>query len=212
MFTGLVQQMGTIKQMSRIAGGWSLEITCDPWSDPLELGESIAVQGACLTVTGLTESSFTADILDETMLRTALQELGQGARVNLERALMLGARLGGHLVSGHIDETGVIAAIENRGRDIVLRVGCTPYLARYSVMKGSITIDGVSLTISGLGDDWIEVNVIPYTWEITTLSSRQINDRVNLEGDIIGKYIARLMGKEPANGITEQMLQDHGFA
>ncbi|MFA7173858.1 MAG: riboflavin synthase [Kiritimatiellia bacterium] len=212
MFTGLVQKIGTIKRMARVAGGWSLEITCDPWPDPLELGESIAVQGACLTVTGLTENSFTADLLDETMSRTALQELGQGTRVNLERALMLGSRLGGHLVSGHIDETGVITSIENRSRDFIMRIGCTPYLARYSVMKGSITIDGISLTISGLGDDWIEANIIPHTWEITTLASRRIGDRVNLEGDIIGKYIARLMGKEPTGGITEQMLRDHGFA
>lgn len=212
MFTGLVQKMGTIKRMTRVTGGWSLEITCEQWPDPLELGESIAVQGACLTVTGITANSFTADLLDETMNRTALQELGGGAQVNLERALTLSDRLGGHIVSGHIDETGMITSIENRGRDFVLRVACTPYLARYSVMKGSITIDGVSLTISDLGDDWIEVNVIPHTWEVTTLASRRTGDRVNLEGDIIGKYIARLMGKEPKGGITEQMLRNNGFA
>jgi len=210
MFTGLVQKIGTINRIDRVDGGWSLVIFCSPWPDKLELGESIAVQGACLTVTGFTESSFTADLLDETMSRTALQELGSQAKVNLERALALGERLGGHIVSGHIDETGAILSIKNRGRDFVLRVGCSTYLARHSVIKGSITIDGISLTISDLGNDWIEVNIIPHTWEVTTLAIRKAGDLVNLEGDIIGKYIARLMGKE-SSGITEAMLQENGF-
>ncbi len=211
MFTGLVQKLGTIKSMGRVAGGWALEIECTPWPDQLEIGESIAVQGACLTVTGFTEKSFTADLLDETMSRTALRELGSGAKVNLERALAVGDRLGGHIVSGHIDESGTILSIENRGRDFLLRIGCSAYLARYSVLKGSVAIDGISLTVSGIGDDWFEVNIIPHTWEVTTLALRKSGDRVNLEGDIIGKYIARLMGRESEAGITEQMLRANGF-
>lgn len=212
MFTGLVQRVGTIRSINRINDGWSLEIACDSWDSELESGESIAVQGACLTVTSFTADHFTADLLEETMNRTALQNIGKGAKVNLERALAVGDRLGGHIVSGHVDETGVLLSVNNRGRDYELRIGCSTQLARHSVMKGSITIDGISLTISALGDDWLKVNIIPHTWEATTLSLRSIGDKLNLEGDIIGKYVARLMGKDDAGGITEELLRDNGFA
>lgn len=211
MFTGIIEKIGTVKSICRINDGWSLEIGCDSWDSELELGESIAVQGACLTVTSFCESSFTADLLDETMEKTTLPNLSRGSKVNLERALALGGRLGGHIVSGHVDETGTLLSIDNRGRDYELRVGCSDWLAGQSVMKGSITIDGISLTISGLGDDWLEVNIIPHTWEATTLSQRSVGDKVNLEGDIIGKYIARLMGKDQPGGITEEMLRENGF-
>ncbi|MDA3924370.1 MAG: riboflavin synthase [Kiritimatiellae bacterium] len=210
MFTGLVQKLGILKNIDKINEGWSLEISYDKWRDELELGESIAVQGACLTVTGFTDTSFKADLLDETMKITALRSLSSGSKVNLERALALGDRLGGHIVSGHVDETGSILSIKNRGRDFVLRVACSTDLARHSVLKGSITIDGISLTISGLGNDWIEVNIIPHTWDVTSFASRKTGDCVNLEGDIIGKYVARLMGKE-SSGITEEMLRENGF-
>ena len=211
MFTGIIQKTGAIQKISKINDGWSLEITCDQWRPELELGESIAVQGACLTVTSFTNDSFTADLLDETMNRTTLKSLGRGSLVNLERALALGDRLGGHIVTGHVDETGTLLAVENRGRDYLLRVGCSNWLSRQSVMKGSITIDGISLTISGLGDDWLEVNIIPHTWTATTLGMRKIGDRVNLEGDIIGKYIARHMEKGQSSNITEEMLRENGF-
>ena len=211
MFTGLVQRVGTIQNINRVNDGWSLEIECEGWDSELELGESIAVQGACLTVTFFTKTHFTADLLEETMNRTALQYIGRGAKVNLERALAVGERLGGHIVSGHVDETGVLLSVNNRGRDYELRVGCSQHLALQSVMKGSITIDGISLTISALGDDWLEVNIIPHTWEATTLSERSVGDKVNLEGDIIGKYVARLMGKDKSGGITEELLRENGF-
>ena len=211
MFTGLVQRVGTIQNINRVNDGWSLEIECDRWGSELELGESIAVQGACLTMTSFGGGSFAADLLDETMSKTALQSLGKGAKVNLERALAVGERLGGHIVSGHVDETGALLSVKNRGRDYELRVSCSPHLSRQSVMKGSITIDGISLTISALGDDWLEVNIIPHTWDATTLSLRNIGDKVNLEGDIIGKYVARLMGKDESGGITEELLRENGF-
>lgn len=211
MFTGLVQRQGVVRSMNRINHGWSLEIECNSWDSELEIGESIAVQGACLTVTSFTGRLFTADLLEETMHRTALHNLAKGAMVNLERALAVGERLGGHIVSGHVDETGVLLAINNRGRDYELKIGCSQHLARQSVMKGSITLDGISLTISGLGDDWIAVNVIPHTWHTTTLALRKTGDKVNLEGDIIGKYIARLMGRDAPRGITENLLREKGF-
>ena len=211
MFTGLVQRVGTIQNISSVNDGWSLEIECDCWDTKLEPGESIAVQGACLTVTSFSDCLFTADLLEETMSKTALQNLGRGAKVNLERALAVGERLGGHIVSGHVDETGVLLSINNRGRDYELRIGCSTHLARQSVMKGSITVDGISLTISGLGNDWLEVNIIPHTWEATTLALRKTGDKVNLEGDIIGKYVARLMGKDESGCITEELLRENGF-
>ncbi len=211
MFTGLVQRIGTTRNINRINYGWSLEIECDSWDSELEMGESIAVQGACLTVTSFTGRLFTADLLEETMNRTALRSLDKGTKVNLERALAVGERLGGHIVSGHVDESGVLLSIDNRGRDYELKVGCSQHLARQSVMKGSITIDGISLTISALGDDWFAVNIIPHTWNTTTLALRSTGDKVNLEGDIIGKYVARLMGKDEQGGITEALLHEHGF-
>ena len=211
MFTGLVQKIGVLKRLVRSQGGWSLAVAHAPWADALALGESVAVQGACLTVTRVSLGTFVADLLDETMVRTALRQLGEGARVNLERALALGDRLGGHIVSGHVDETGTLREIGDRGRDVALRVSCSPELARQTVAKGSITIDGVSLTVSGLGDDWLEVNLIPTTLRETSLCDRRVGDAVNLESDILGKYVARLLGKETRGGVTEQLLAENGF-
>ena len=211
MFTGLVQKVGMLKRLERSGDGWSLTIAHAPWPDALVLGESVAVQGACLTVTSMGDGTFTADLLDETLQRTALRRRGEGARVNLERALAVGDRLGGHIVSGHVDECGTLDAVENRGRDFAWRIACSPELARQTVMKGSVAIDGVSLTVSGLGDDWVEVNLIPHTLGATSLCDRRIGDEVNLEGDILGKYVARLLGRETRRGLTEQMLTENGF-
>jgi riboflavin synthase len=211
MFTGLVQRVGVLERLERSGEGWSLAITHAPWPDTLALGESVAVQGACLTVTSVGDGRFTADLLDETLRRTALRRLGDGARVNLERALAVGDRLGGHIVSGHVDECGALSGIENRGRDFAWRIACSPALARQTVMKGSVAIDGVSLTVSGLGDDGFEVNLIPHTLKETSLCERRPGDEVNLEGDILGKYVARLLGQAAGRGVTEQMLAENGF-
>ena len=155
MFTGLVQKVGELRRLVRSQGGWTLAVAHAPWADALTLGESVSVQGACLTVTRVDGGLFEADLLDETLRLTAFRRLGEGARVNLERALALGDRLGGHLVGGHVDEVGALCAVEDRGRDVALRVSCSAELARQTVLKGSIAIDGVSLTVSGLGDDWL---------------------------------------------------------
>lgn len=211
MFTGLVQQTGIIKGLERNDGGWSAQIGYTPWPDPLVLGESVAVQGACLTVTSIRPDFFTADLLDETLQRTALRQLRTGAKVNLERALAVGDRLGGHWVSGHVDECGKLISVTPAGRDEIWRIGCSAALAGQSVMKGSATLDGVSLTISGLGDDWFEVNLIPHTRSVTSLSERRIGDLINLEGDILGKYVARLLGKDRNRAIDEQLLSENGF-
>ena len=211
MFTGLVQKVGVLTRLARRGDGWSLTLSHAPWPDALALGESVAVQGACLTVTSVADGRFTADLLDETLRLTVLRSLGEGARVNLERALAVGDRLGGHIVSGHVDECGTLAAIEDRGRDIAWRVSCSAELARMTVMKGSIAVDGVSLTVSGLGDDWLEVNLIPHTLKVTSLGDRRRNDAVNLEGDLLGKYVARLLGREAGSRVTQQLLAENGF-
>ena len=208
MFTGLIQRIGTVKRVSRGAG-LVLEIAADtPWAKPLEEGESVAVNGVCLTVVKCTGARFTADVLRETESRTGLGELVPGAKVNLERALRAGDAMGGHIVQGHVDCRGTIAAKTPKGRDFQLKVRCGRVLAAESVLKGSITIDGVSLTISGLGDDWLAVDLIPTTAQETTLGAKKVGDAVNLEGDVIGKYVAK---RAASAGLTEEMLARAGF-
>ena len=206
MFTGLIQQVGKVHRVSRGAG-LVLEIAFEPWSSPLVEGESVAVNGVCLTVVHCDERHFTADVLKETESRTGLGELIPGDSVNLERALKAGEPLGGHLVQGHVDTRGTVSAILPKGRDFQLRVKSGRVLAAQSVLKGSIAIDGVSLTISALGDDWIGVDLIPTTAAETTLGKKRVGDKVNLEGDIVGKYLA----KRDSTGLTEEKLLAAGF-
>ena len=205
MFTGLIQRIGTVKRVSRGAG-LVLEISADvPWTKPLEEGESIAVNGVCLTVVkhdGF--QRFTADVLRETEMRSGLGELAPGAKVNLERALRVGEALGGHIVQGHVECRGTVSAIESKGRDVQLRVRCGRVLAAESVLKGSITIDGVSLTISALGEDFIGVDLIPTTRKDTTLGLKRVGDKVNLEGDALGKYAAK---SAAGSGLTEADIE-----
>jgi len=210
MFTGLIQKIGTVKRVSRGAG-LVLEIGFEPWARPLEAGESIAVNGVCLTVVHCDASRFTADVLKETESRTGLGDLIPGAKVNLERALRAGDAMGGHIVQGHVDGRGTIIAKTPKGRDFQLKVRCGRVLASGCVLKGSIAIDGVSLTISGLGDDWLAVDLIPTTARDTTLGSRRIGDAVNLETDVVGKYIHRPTSNLQPSTLTETDLEKAGF-
>jgi riboflavin synthase len=197
-----------VKRVSRGAG-LVLEVAADtPWARPLAEGESVAVNGVCLTVVRCDGSRFTADVLRETESRTGLGELFPGAKVNLERALRAGDAMGGHIVQGHVDRRGAILAKTPRGRDFQLKVRCGRVLASESVLKGSIAIDGVSLTISGLGDDWLAVDLIPTTAAETTLGAKRVGDEVNLEGDIVGKYVAKAAHPQ---GLTEDALMRAGF-
>ena len=207
MFTGLIQKIGTIRRVSR-GRGLVLEIGFEPWEKPIEEGESVAVNGVCLTVARCDATRFTADVLQETESRTGLGELMPGSRVNLERALRAGEALGGHLVQGHVDCRGTVTAKVPKGRDFQLRVRCGRVLAAQSVLKGSIAIDGVSLTISALGDDWLGVDLIPTTAAETTLGKKAVGDKVNLEGDVVGKYVAKATQR---TGLTEDTLQKAGF-
>ena len=207
MFTGLIQKIGTVKRISR-GSGLVLEIGFEPWARPLEKGESVAVNGVCLTVVNFDDRRFTADVLRETESRTGLGELVPGAKVNLERALRAGDPMGGHIVQGHVDCRGAVLAKEPKGRDFRLRIACGRVLAAQSVLKGSVTVDGVSLTITGVGEDWLSVDLIPTTAAETTLGAKKVGDKVNLEGDVLGKYVARSI---PRKGLTEESLARAGF-
>ena len=207
MFTGLIERIGVVKRVSRGAG-LVLEIGFEPWPTMLEEGESVAVNGVCLTVVKRDQTRFTADVLRETETRTGLAALIPGDKVNLERALRAGQPIGGHIVQGHVDCRGKILAKVPKGRDFQLKVQCGRVLAAQSVLKGSITIDGVSLTISGLGEDWLSVDLIPTTARETTLGGKKPGDSVNLEGDVLGKYVAR---NKESGGLTMDSLARAGF-
>jgi len=210
MFTGLIQRIGTVRRVSRGAG-LVVEIAVgEPWERPFEAGESIAVNGVCLTVAKFDATRFTADVLRETEERSMLGSLLPGAKVNLERALRSGDAMGGHIVQGHVDAVGRVRAKIPRGRDFRLEVECGRVIAAQSVLKGSIAIDGVSLTISGLGDDWLAVDVIPSTASETTIGQKKPGDSVNLEGDVIGKYTAKMVSAAKP-GLTEESLVRAGF-
>ena len=213
MFTGLIQKTGRLRRVSR-GRGLVLEFAFDPWSTPLEPGESVAVDGVCLTVARCDATHFTADVLGETERRSTLGSLVPGACVNLERAMRAGDRFGGHVVQGHVDGRGELVSRTPRGRDFALRFKCPRAVAAASVIKGSVAVNGVSLTISGLGDDWLEVNVIPTTARETNLGALAPGSAVNLESDVLTRAAARSRDAEQApqgGGLTMEMLAENGF-
>ena len=214
MFTGIIQRVGTLRRRHTVGGGTRLEIEAPAWPTPLIHGESIAVQGVCLTVAEFGDGLFAADVLEETLNCTSLGSLRNGSRLNLERALRPVDHMGGHFVSGHVDGRGRLESLSPRGRDTVFRITCEPHLFRYVVPKGSIAIDGVSLTVSALFEPIaFEVNLIPTTLSDTTLSDRKAGDHLNIETDLLGKYVERLLagGRETATGISVGTLMDAGF-
>ena len=213
MFTGLIEDLGTVLDLRRGGDAASLTLTTALPMNELRLGESIAVNGACLTVTACGGGRFSADISPETLTRTTLGALHRGARVNLERALRLADRLGGHLVTGHIDGTARIRELIRQGNAWRFAFQLDPSLARLLVAKGSVAIDGISLTVNDVADDRFDVMVIPYSLAQTTLASREVGDLVNVETDLIGKYVARLLGgtDNPASGVTLDLLAKSGF-
>ncbi|MBQ7666562.1 MAG: riboflavin synthase [Kiritimatiellae bacterium] len=218
MFTGLIQKVGRLRSLAAANGGRVISIDCPPWRDgALRQGESVAVQGCCLTVCDVRDGGFSADVLEETFSVTALRHLGAGAALNLERALRPCDRLGGHLVQGHVDGTARILAIEPAGRDVRIRLQCGGDSARYVVYKGSIAIDGTSLTVSNVADGGVfEVNIIPTTLRETSLGERRTGDFVNVETDIVGRYVESfLAARENTNrkesNLTLAFLEKAGF-
>lgn len=216
MFTGIIEETGTVRTVRRGAITSFIEVEAEKIFSDLHIGDSVAVNGVCLTVKEMGGGTFRADVMNETLKRSSLGSLSSGSRVNLERAMAADGRFGGHIVSGHIDGTGTITDIKRDGIAIWYTVAATPEIMRYIVEKGSIAIDGISLTVAGRTDSSFSVSVIPHTAEQTILSQKKNGDIVNLENDIIGKYVERLIGtKDASDGaeskITAQFLARHGF-
>jgi riboflavin synthase len=217
MFTGLVEGIGKVKELSRF--GEDLSITVLPLFDmpDIRTGDSISVDGVCLTVTRVNQGSFRVDVSAETLSRSTLTGIKVGDEVNLERALRATDRLGGHLVSGHVDGVGRILKKEQRQRSWVLRFGVEPNLLRYVIEKGSVAVDGISLTVNRCDHEGFEVNIIPQTGKETGILKKKVGDPVNVETDLIGKYVEKffLESNEPqskkASLIDENLLKKHGF-
>ncbi len=206
MFTGIIEEIGTVKEASLN----HLLIEAKRVLEGTKIGHSIAVNGACLTVTSLSNSTFGVDVMPETLRRTNLGGLHYGDQVNLERALVIGERLGGHLVLGHVDDTGeVISAIPEEAAH-VMRISAPAKLMPYIANKGFIAVDGVSLTITDLDDFSFTVSLISYTMKHTTLGNRRPGDKVNLEADVIAKYVERLK-EQSGRGLTADFLEEYGF-
>jgi riboflavin synthase len=189
MFTGIVREKGRILELRESEGGVTLRFECPGLWDELDTGASISVDGICLTVTGKGGRWVEVDATPETLRRTSLGDKSPGSTVNLEPPVRLSDVLGGHLVQGHVDAAGRIRSIRREGNSWVFRVEAPDEVLRYCVFKGSITLNGISLTVSGLGEDWFEVTIIPHTMAVTNMSDLREGDRVNLEADIISKYV-----------------------
>lgn len=212
MFTGIIEEIGKIKSVKRGSKSVVLEVEARKVLADTRIGDSIATNGVCLTVVGKGNDGFSADVMPETMNRSNLGLLKPGDPVNLERALCLNSRLGGHLVAGHVDGTGKIVSKQQDENAIWLTVGAAPEILRYIVEKGSVAIDGVSLTIAYVDEQIFKVSVIPHTQEETTLVKKKIGDVVNLENDMIVKYVEKLMGQgKPKGGLTLDSLVANGF-
>jgi riboflavin synthase len=206
MFTGIVEEIGRVAAVD----SRSLTVNAELTLDGVTLGHSIAVNGVCLTVTHFDNKSFTVDVMAETLRRSNLGKLKTGGYVNLERAMQMGGRMGGHLVQGHIDATGTVARISAEGEAKLITVKAPPEVMTFVVEKGFIAVDGVSLTVTKCDEGSFQVSVVGFTRDHTTLGRQQTGGTLNLEADIIAKYVARLMGAR-SGGITPEFLQEHGY-
>ena len=215
MFTGIIEEMGKIKAVKNGEKSSTLTISAKKVLENTALGDSIAVNGVCLTVTNLGSDYFCADVMAETMRRTNLSQQKPDSPVNLERALTPLTRMGGHIVSGHIDGTGTITAYEKEDNATWVTVQTTEEILKYVVEKGSIAIDGISLTVAYVDNICFKVSIIPHTSQQTTLLEKGVGNTVNLECDVIAKYVEKLMGFKTENkqedNITEEMLIEYGF-
>ena len=211
MFTGIIEELGTVERIERKAGGaQGLVISAELVSSDLSTGDSVSVNGACLTVVKTNKKEICFDVIEETLKHTNLLGLKAGDKVNLERALKVGDRFSGHFVSGHIDGTGEVLAGSGRNRGTFLKIGLFSDLLKFVVLKGSVAVDGVSLTVSEVGPDFLGVDLIPHTLKQTTLGLRKTGDKVNVEVDMLAKYAANFI-QGSAKIITKDFLTEHGF-
>jgi riboflavin synthase len=218
VFTGIVEEIGTIQAIRRNARSSVLTIKCSIILADLKLGDSVSVNGVCLTASNCGDNAFSADVMHETLNRSSIGDLKTGSHVNLERAMPANGRFGGHIVTGHIDGTGLIAAIKKDDNAVLYTIKAPEKILKYIVEKGSVAIDGISLTVTNVTADSLGVSIIPHTAKSTVLSEKKAGDTVNLENDIIGKYVEKLMNntdtkrRQPLNsaGISEEFLAKHG--
>ncbi|MFZ5646521.1 MAG: riboflavin synthase [Bacillota bacterium] len=221
MFTGLVEELGFVRGVARGADSARIHIDARKILDGMKMGDSIAVNGVCLTSVEFDRGHFSADVMAETLSKTNLAFLKPGDRVNLERALRLGDRLGGHLVSGHVDGVGTITRREKHDIATLITISAPPQVMKYIIKKGSVAIDGTSLTVVDFSEGSFQVSLIPHTAHMTTLGFKKVGDSVNLEGDLVGKYIERLINfkdgegtdkpRKTGGGITLEFLAERGF-
>lgn len=214
MFTGIIEELGKIASLEKHSGGAKIKISAKIVTENTNEGDSISVNGVCLTALNISKDSFSADVSQETLNRSTLGNLKVGSNVNLERAVTPSTRLGGHIVQGHVDARGKFVSAVRDGDFWTVRVSFPKEIGQYLVYKGSISVEGISLTIANLGSDFFEIAVIPKTWELTNLSSLNSGDEVNLEADVIAKYVERILFYKEQNseGITMEKLQKLGFA
>ena len=214
IFTGIIEEIGKVQKISRSSKSFQIAIGANTVLGDIKIGDSIAVSGVCLTVVNFTESQFTADVMPETVDKTILRYLQIGNKVNLERALRLKDRLGGHIVQGHVDAIGTIKQKDRLDNAIIYRINAPVTVLKYTVAKGSIAVDGISLTVVDVFQDSFTVSLIPHTAHLTTLGLREAGEMVNLESDIIGRYVEKLLkaGEDKQNNsITTGFLAEHGF-
>ncbi|QAT43105.1 riboflavin synthase [Aminipila luticellarii] len=216
MFTGIIEETGRVKNISQGENSSRLVIEGNKIFQQIQLGDSVAVNGVCLTVCNLSNTVFEADVMRETLSRSSLGNLKQGSIVNLERAMEAEGQFGGHIVSGHIDGTGTIVRMRSEGIAMWIRISTSPGIMKYIVEKGSIAMDGVSLTVARVQPDSFEISLIPHTWKGTALRTKTVGDVVNLENDIIGKYVEKLLhlkdtAQENKNSISMEFLIQNGF-
>ena len=211
MFTGIIEEIGKVERIQKDSRNCKLSIKASKILTDIHLGDSIAVNGICLTVTHFNHQAFTVDVMNETWSRTALTLLKHGSEVNLERTLSVNGRLGGHVVTGHIDGTGKISSIKKDDNAVWYQINTQKEILDLIVEKGSITIDGISLTVAKVSKLNFSVSVIPHTLEQTILKSKQVGSTVNLENDILGKYVQKLMDNSPKSEISKELLYQNGF-
>lgn len=211
MFTGIIEEIGTVRRIEHGAKGARLTIQAKTVLEDTRIGDSIATNGVCLTVVSMTGDSFSADVMAESLRRSSLGTLQGGSPVNLERAMAANGRFGGHIVSGHIDGTGTIASQKREDNAVWVKIKTPAPLLRYIVEKGSIAIDGVSLTVAAVTDTDFSVSIIPHTGAQTILLGKKPGDPVNLECDVIGKYVERLTAPHKTGGISTNFLAENGF-
>jgi riboflavin synthase len=214
MFTGIIEEIGKIEKITPIAGGFSIKIKAEKILDDVAVNDSICIDGVCLTVTKLNNSSFLVDAVGATLEKTTFKNFKADASVNLERSVRLNDRLGGHLVQGHVNGVGTINEIKKLGENYLIKINIPDDLEKYLIKEGSIAINGISLTIADLNNAKISLSIIPHTWQKTNLKDKKVNDKVNVEIDILAKYVEKLLtkGNNPSDkNITESWLKEIGY-